>query len=81
MTTYNLSATTRYTDGASKIENFLDDNEQNLSPNVFDELDVLAGEIETIEDIRQVEIDELRNEKEDLEKQIEELEKELEELR
>jgi cell division protein FtsB len=80
MTKFDLTASGRHTDAAQLLEYFLDNNNESIAPNLFGDLNDLAGEIETVEFNYKAEIDELRDEKTELEQRIEELEKELEEL-
>lgn len=54
------------------LERFLDTYEDDLSPNMFRELNDLAGEIDTEVSNLETEINELREEKESLEKEMEE---------
>lgn len=68
-----MRAKSRGTDIASLIERFLDDNEENLPPVMFAEIEALADEIESMEK-------EKNEEMSDLNFRVEELEHELEEL-
>ena len=55
------------------IENFLDDYESDLSPNMFNAIEDLTDDIERIEENYNHEISELKEEKQGLEKELEEL--------
>lgn len=62
----NPNAGSRSTDIATLLENFLDNNADDLSPNMFNELDSLAEEID--------------EKAEELEEQISDLQSDVEEL-
>jgi uncharacterized protein YceH (UPF0502 family) len=66
-------ATSRQNEIASLVEQFLDNNEEHISPYMFGLLDDLAAEIDNLEAVKE-------NEKSELESRIEDLENELEEL-
>lgn len=69
-----MPASSRNTDIASLLENFLDDNEDNLPPTMFRELNDLAGEIDSFVKEKDTVISDLEDEKYELEQQIKELE-------
>ena len=81
MARYDLTAAARYTEAATLLEHYLDNNAEDISPNLFENLNDLAGDIETIEDNYKREIDELEEEKKGLEERVAELENELEALK
>ena len=76
----NRSATVRTTPHASEIESFIDENEENLSPVVFDLLDDLAGRIEVMEEEEQGIIEETESSLEDKEIELQEKNEEIAEL-
>ncbi|TDT83136.1 hypothetical protein DEU41_0577 [Bacillus sp. AG1163] len=69
-----MPASSRKTDIASLLEGFLDDNEDNLSPNMFRELNELAGDIDESVSELQEEIEDLKQEKEELTETVKQLE-------
>lgn len=69
-----MASKSRSTTIAQMLEHFLDENEENLPPNMFKELDELAGNIDDGVSEMEVEIEKLNNNVEELENKIEELE-------
>lgn len=66
-------ATSRRNELASLVEQFLDSNEEYISPQLFEWLDDLAAEIDGIEDVKEKELSDLQEQVEQLENQLEEL--------
>ncbi len=64
------TSTSQTTKAANILEKFLDDNENRISEELFNELDDVACDIETEASNLDSEIEELRAEKEELEKQL-----------
>jgi hypothetical protein len=64
-----MPASVRKTDIASILESFLDENEEDLSPRMFTDLNDIAGEIDDAAHELHSQIDDLVNENEDLKKQ------------
>jgi polyhydroxyalkanoate synthesis regulator phasin len=69
-----MAAKSRKTDVASLLESYLDEHEDELSPNMFSGLDDLAEEIDDAAEELHEEIDDLKEEVADLKNQIKELE-------
>lgn len=61
-----MPASVRKTDIASILESFLDENEEDLSPRMFTDLNDIAGEIDDAAEKLHSQIDDLVNENEDL---------------
>lgn len=79
MAKFDLTAGARHTDGASLLEKFLDENAERIPPELFGELDNLAGDIENVEVEKNKELEELGNEFDDLKSKFDELEEKLNE--
>jgi hypothetical protein len=60
------------------IENWLDNYEHMLSPDVWDELEKLAGKVDEVSYRQEIKIEELKSDKVELEKEVQELEGKLE---
>ncbi|WP_144641290.1 hypothetical protein [Bacillus cereus] len=69
-----MPASSRKTDIASMLESFLDTNEEDLSPKMFQELNDLAGDIDESVSVLQEEIEDLKQEKEELTGTVKKLE-------
>ncbi|MDI6677732.1 hypothetical protein QMA02_17985 [Bacillus wiedmannii] len=69
-----MPASSRKTDIASMLESFLDTNEEDLSPKMFQELNDLAGDIDESVSELQEEIEDLKQEKEELTETVKKLE-------
>ena len=73
-------STLRQTDIAKMVESFIDSNEDDLSPNLFQALDELAGDIDNLcEEIQELD-QELKDDARELMEKVEQLEKEIEKL-
>lgn len=72
-------ATSRKTAAGSLVESFIDNNQEDLSLNMINELEKLGEEIDELVEQelieKQEQIDSLTTEKEDLEEELEELNK------
>ncbi|MEA1855617.1 hypothetical protein U9M49_21375 [Cytobacillus sp. OWB-43] len=68
-----MSSILRETDIAKLVESFLDDNEDDLSPNMFNALEEVAEEIDS-------QVTDLLDQIDELEVRVKELEEELEEI-
>lgn len=68
-----MSSILRETDIAKLVESFLDDNEEDLSPNMFNALEEVAEEIDS-------QVSDLLDQIDELEVRVKELEEELEEI-
>lgn len=69
-----MPASSRNTEIASLLENFLDENQENLPPSMFNELDDLAEQIDSLVKEKEDELDELQSDNDEMKNQIIELE-------
>lgn len=69
-----MPASSRNTEIASLLENFLDENQENLPPSMFNELDDLAEQIDSLVKEKEDELDELQTDNDAMKNQITELE-------
>lgn len=67
-----MGAKIRRTEIGSLLENFLDDNEDDLSPNMFNALEDVAAEVDDLASDLLVEIEERKEELEELKAEMEE---------
>jgi peptidoglycan hydrolase CwlO-like protein len=70
------TAKSRKTDIGTLLESFLDENERDISANMFDDLEYVAEEIDDAAQELHSEIDDLKEEIDELKNQIKELEME-----
>jgi vacuolar-type H+-ATPase subunit I/STV1 len=73
MARYDLTAPTTYSEAAQVLENFMDNNSNIISPDLFEQLSEVCEEIDKVALNMETEINELRSEKEELENELEEL--------
>lgn len=67
-----MASNARNTDIGKLLEKFLDDNEQDLSPNMFSALEEVAEEVDSMVDDLLVEIEERKEELDEIRKELEE---------
>ena len=67
-----MASNARNTDIGKLLEKFLDDNEQDLSPNMFNALEEVAEEVDSMVDDLLVEIEERKEELDEIRKELEE---------
>lgn len=67
-----MASNARNTDIGKLLEKFLDDNEQDLSPNMFNALEDVAEEVDDMVYDLLVEIEERKEELEEIRKKLEE---------
>lgn len=67
-----MASNARNTDIGKLLEKFLDDNEQDLSPNMFNALEEVAEEVDSMVGDLLVEIEERKEELEEIRKELEE---------
>lgn len=75
-----MGSTIRKTSAGKEIEGFIDNREKDLSPNLYEALEVLASDVDDIAEELQDENESLKSEIEELKEQLRDAEYERDEL-